>query len=50
MTMEDLSRTVAESSENFNQLSATIAQLQETLLKMDTGITNLENNQHADVN
>ena len=36
--------------ENVAQLSTTIAQLQETLLRIDTIITNLENNWHGDAN
>ena len=47
MFMEELIGIVAELSRNVAQLSAMVDQLQETFVRMDTRITNLENNQHA---
>ena len=49
-TTEDLTRTVAGLSENINQPSAMIVQLQETLAKMETRLNNLETNRRGDPN
>ena len=45
---EDLKGTVAELSENVNQLSAAMVQIQETRPRMETRLADLENNQRAD--
>ena len=46
--MEELVESTMELSGIVAQLFATIAQLQETLIRMNTGITNLENNWRGD--
>ena len=46
--MENLTETVAEFSKNVNQLSAAMAQIKETLVRMETWIANLETNRRAD--
>ena len=44
---EDLKGTVVELSENVNKLYETMVQIQETLARMETGLTNLDNNRGA---
>ena len=44
----DLKGTIADLLENVNQLSATMVQIQETLARIATRLTNLENNRLAD--
>lgn len=46
--MEELVESAVELSGTVAQLFAKITQLQETLIRMNTRITNLENNWHGD--